>query len=249
MKLSTLIATAAFGLVATAAPIRVVIFSPIGSVPGSVPAKAEANPFNVVRIGHAAAHANLPPTRIPWGPPIWTNTVDKAPAGHSTTGCGGLRGMGNKWRQILGLPPIQYETRPLVPAAGEVRIMPISSGRIVHSRPAQPMRYKAPFMMRLHRALNHLGTWEGRVVSFVLGCGIGVLIRMFFVFAILLFRSRRRENAERQTGAIFLPVEEVVFVAPPEYNTDEKVPEYVESEVATENAEEKKEGEEVAPSA
>ncbi|KIJ95126.1 hypothetical protein K443DRAFT_337558 [Laccaria amethystina LaAM-08-1] len=44
------------------------------------------------------------------------------------------------------------------------------------------------FGMRLHRALMSLGPWEGRAMAFVLGCGIGVLLRMFWVFAIVMIR-------------------------------------------------------------
>lgn len=40
---------------------------------------------------------------------------------------------------------------------------------------------------------------------------------MFFVLAVLLVRARRSHNQPEQTGAIFLPANEVIFVAPPEY--------------------------------
>jgi len=37
----------------------------------------------------------------------------------------------------------------------------------------------------------NLGRWEGRAVAFVIGCGIGVLIRMFWVLAIVSYRVCR----------------------------------------------------------
>ncbi|KAF8068603.1 hypothetical protein FPV67DRAFT_1668681 [Lyophyllum atratum] len=43
-------------------------------------------------------------------------------------------------------------------------------------------------LQRVHVALMVLGPWEGRAVAFVLGCGIGVLLRMFWVLAIVSYR-------------------------------------------------------------
>lgn len=37
----------------------------------------------------------------------------------------------------------------------------------------------------------NLGRWEGRAVAFVIGCGIGVLLRMFWVLAVVSFRTVR----------------------------------------------------------
>jgi hypothetical protein len=84
------------------------------------------------------------------------------------------------------------------------------------------------FMIRLHRSLNALGPWEGKVVAFVLGCGIGVLLRMVWVLAVISYRSIRggREPENTQTEyAIVLDQSdaEVIFVAPPSYvDSDEK---------------------------
>ncbi|KAI0338226.1 hypothetical protein BDW22DRAFT_1338284 [Trametopsis cervina] len=83
---------------------------------------------------------------------------------------------------------------------------------------------------RLHRALMVLGPWEGRAVAFVLGCGIGVLIRMFWVLAIVVVRSfrgnNRSEDDEVEHILIFErdaePVAPIVVQPPPYY--DEKAP-------------------------
>jgi len=51
--------------------------------------------------------------------------------------------------------------------------------------------FHGSFLSRLHHSLMNLGRWEGRAVAFVIGCGIGVLIRMFWVLAIVFYRSFR----------------------------------------------------------
>jgi len=82
------------------------------------------------------------------------------------------------------------------------------------------------FLRRVHRAIMALGRWEGRAVAFVLGCGIGVLIRMFWVMSVLAYRTIRGDRTEEDTldhGYIMFEHDaENMFVPPPEY-TDEKV--------------------------
>ncbi|KAI6037561.1 hypothetical protein EDC04DRAFT_2868671 [Pisolithus marmoratus] len=82
-----------------------------------------------------------------------------------------------------------------------------------HSRKHKKFRKFKGFFRRIHKALTTLGPWEGRAVAFVLGCGIGVLLRMFWVLSVLLYRTVRGEREEQDV--------ETVFVAPPQY-TDEK---------------------------
>jgi hypothetical protein len=67
--------------------------------------------------------------------------------------------------------------------------------------------HRACFLHRVHRALISLGPWEGRIVAFVLGCGIGVLLRMFWVLAVLLVRGVRNNPEHEET--IFVYAEEV----------------------------------------
>ncbi|THH10669.1 hypothetical protein EW145_g1162 [Phellinidium pouzarii] len=77
------------------------------------------------------------------------------------------------------------------------------------------------FTGRLQKALMALGPWEGRIVAFVIGCGIGSLLRMFYVLLVLACRSfvsRRDEEAE--VDVLFAEIEDVT--PPPKY-TDEKV--------------------------
>lgn len=85
------------------------------------------------------------------------------------------------------------------------------------------------FFRRIHRALTTLGPWEGRAVAFVMGCGIGVLLRMFWVLSVLVYRTIRGDREEQVHEYIVLDQDiETVFVAPPRY-TDEKH-EFVEDE-------------------
>jgi hypothetical protein len=67
-----------------------------------------------------------------------------------------------------------------------------------------------------------LGPWEGRAVAFVLGCGIGVLLRMFWVLSVVTYRAIRGERDEEYTIIEEYSAEDVA-VPPPTYTTiDEK---------------------------
>jgi len=82
------------------------------------------------------------------------------------------------------------------------------------------------FWMRIHNALMALGPWEGRAVAFVLGCGIGVLLRMFWVLSVVTYRSicGDRDDGYTQVAVIeeYVNAEDIV-VPPPTYTiVDEK---------------------------
>ncbi|EKM54754.1 uncharacterized protein PHACADRAFT_258800 [Phanerochaete carnosa HHB-10118-sp] len=102
---------------------------------------------------------------------------------------------------------------------------------VIHVAPGRGMghgrhRFQASFLHRVHRALMVLGPWEGRAVAFVLGCGIGVLLRMVWVMAILFARafrsSRRSDDEDVHDVLVFEADAEEMLVPPPQY-TDEKV--------------------------
>jgi hypothetical protein len=80
------------------------------------------------------------------------------------------------------------------------------------------------FWMRVHNALVALGPWEGRAVAFVLGCGIGVLLRMFWVLTVVTYRSIRGERDDEYTQVAVIEVDaEDIAVPPPTYTVaDEK---------------------------
>jgi hypothetical protein len=127
-------------------------------------------------------------------------------------------------------------------------IDPISSGEDgenrVFERPRRPhhfhgghfrhMHHHGSFLRRIHRALMSLGPWEGRAVAFVLGCGIGVLLRMLWILVVVAKRAVRGESedeldtdvVECERVGLLLPAEdaEELFIAPPEYRDDEKAP-------------------------
>jgi len=98
-----------------------------------------------------------------------------------------------------------------------------------HNRYRMGPCHKASFLRRVHIALMTLGTWEGRAVAFVLGCGLGVLFRMLWVLGVVSYRLIRGPNQENRYSEIIL-VEEyedeeegaATVVPPPPVYTDEK---------------------------
>ncbi|KAJ3565126.1 hypothetical protein NP233_g7840 [Leucocoprinus birnbaumii] len=83
------------------------------------------------------------------------------------------------------------------------------------------------FTVRIHTALMALGPWEGRAVAFVLGCGIGVLLRMFWVLTVVTFRAIRGDRQEDGYTQVTIIEEYVdaedIAVPPPTYTvSDEK---------------------------
>ncbi|THU92167.1 hypothetical protein K435DRAFT_672673 [Dendrothele bispora CBS 962.96] len=86
--------------------------------------------------------------------------------------------------------------------------------------------HRASFLQRLHVALMTLGPWEGRAIAFVLGCGLGVLLRMIWVLAVVSYRAIKGDR-EEEDEYTFVPDQydaEEIFVAPPQYFVDEKAP-------------------------
>lgn len=84
------------------------------------------------------------------------------------------------------------------------------------------------FFVRIQNAIMSLGPWEGRAVAFVLGCGIGVLLRMFFVLSVVLYRSLRGSEEEHEYEEVLVfevDENESRRSAPPAYiyPVDEKV--------------------------
>lgn len=224
MRLSSISAalTLAAGLV-SAAPIRVVIISTSQRIApvNAAPAWAQS-----IRWGHAAAPAlnSLPPlnqplvaddsTRSHWRDnKVWSG-VKGTESGMRMRkgGCrGGMRAktmqIGNKLRVILGLPPIEAHSHGM----SKIHITESTSQPTRHRHyHAHQHMYKQPFTFRLSHALATLGPWEGRAVSFVLGCGLGAILRMLFVFSVLIVRSMR---CQRRQQPVALEEDTVIFVA------------------------------------
>ncbi|KIP06995.1 hypothetical protein PHLGIDRAFT_30239 [Phlebiopsis gigantea 11061_1 CR5-6] len=235
-----LLASASLVTYAAASPIRVVVVSSYEEVATNVrfvdgkPVVSEIHRFS----------GPLP--IIPTAPAPQTNQgVGRHP------GCGlknKALSVTNKFREMFGLPLIataphhhhqhQHEEHApmplpfigLTPIAPEFNDVPTQQGaKVVHV--GHPMGHRRPqfhrsFLHRVHRALMVLGPWEGRAVAFVLGCGIGVLLRMFWVMTIVVFRAfrgrRSNDEADVHDVLVFEADAEDILVPPPQY-TDEKV--------------------------
>jgi hypothetical protein len=114
-------------------------------------------------------------------------------------------------------PPTFVSTKPIPEVHDRVVPIPIfvSNEPIPedchNTYPPQVKRPKCftktiPFFQRVHAALITLGPWEGKAVAFVLGCGIGVLLRMVWILAVVSYRMIRGTN-ENEIGYT-----EIVFV-------------------------------------
>ncbi|KAH7107961.1 hypothetical protein BKA62DRAFT_680538 [Auriculariales sp. MPI-PUGE-AT-0066] len=138
--------------------------------------------------------------------------------------CHGIKSveLSNWLRKMVGMPAIvhvevielkAYNARPAVIVAQAPKHVP-TRAKDWHKR---------PFTDRLTHALMSLGRWEGRFVAFVLGCGIGVLLRLVWVMTVLMIRSfRNRRCEEEEEHEIVLTEEEQYLLPAPEY-TNEKV--------------------------
>jgi hypothetical protein len=110
------------------------------------------------------------------------------------------------------------------PFHGNLEIFPTATDihqpiYIHHHHGHRQHRWTSTFGMRIHNALMALGPWEGRAVAFVLGCGIGVLLRMIWVLAVVMYRAIRGEQEEPQYTPVAI-IEEYVEtdgVPPPSY--------------------------------
>ncbi|KEP55435.1 putative transmembrane protein [Rhizoctonia solani 123E] len=223
MKLPSI--SVAFALAAglvSAAPIRVFIISTSQRV---APANAAPAWAQSIRWGHAAAPAfnSLPPlnqatqphdSMVPhwmsgksWASVKFVGSKMQSPNG----GChGGMRvkalQMGNRLRVMLGLAPII----PHLHEAKKIQTETISQPTRYRNHHVHHHMHEQSFMYRLSHALMMLGPWEGRALSFVLGCGLGAILRMLFVFGVLIVRSMR---CQRQQQPIALEEDTVIFVA------------------------------------
>ncbi|KAG8906682.1 hypothetical protein FRB99_006383 [Tulasnella sp. 403] len=274
MKLSTLFLASALGLASAAPlRILVVPNQGMRNEIDRVNAEFEASGGHILeglRFGHAAAYANVPSHRTPEFSALPYPAVRRV--GHK--GCGGHGGLSrverltDKWRKIFGFPPIvregAYHSMTVTTVRGshehhgmvgkvsfvggpmhvdfaQAKPVPVNHHRVW----AEDRRVSSQaFAFRLSRALSLLGPWEGRAISFVLGCGLGVLCRMFFVLILVLVRMKRARavaNA-RSAGPIALPEDQAVLAEAPEY-PEEKAPVYTETVQVVEKQVEAKEDE------
>lgn len=212
---------------------------------------ANANPLRVLILDPPPNNPNTVANvaTIP-GPPRPWEVIPPAPASRQTCRTR-LRqkaiAISNAFRQALGLAPIQVDPTTVGKGGehGEYHILPfigtpngptfikVEEGKNDGGgmKPG-PHRHRfrchgaiKGFLIRLQRSLNALGPWEGKVVAFVLGCGIGVLLRMVWVLSVISYRAikgnREPENTETEYSLVLdqsdMEPAEVIFVAPPSY--------------------------------
>jgi len=152
---------------------------------------------------------------------IWTNAM---PPIHTVTPIRTFAPVqyGNKGARIYATPNMNPNMPP-----GRGHHMPPPAPRIHHHLHRHQFG-RGSFITRVHYSLMNLGRWEGRAVAFVLGCGIGVLLRMIWVIAIVMYRTVRGQRSEGHQYSQITIIEEVVETpnsAPPIYTypVDEKV--------------------------
>jgi len=121
---------------------------------------------------------------------------------------------------FVGTPPMIIK-----PAEGKHTVVKnhghhVGNGHSYRFRAHKFREWGNSFSMRIHNALMALGPWEGRAVAFVLGCGIGVLVRMFWVLTVVIYRSIRGERDDEYTQVAvieeYFDAEDIV-VPPPTY--------------------------------
>ncbi|KAH9915031.1 uncharacterized protein BXZ73DRAFT_92691 [Epithele typhae] len=245
MRIGVLPALVVLGAsLANASPIRIVVTEVSSSVRyGHAVPDADANDAAVARIAINQLEGPLvavstsdthPAGARHWCQGMRTKALDAS----------------NALRQILGLEPITVAPHhrmgpivvplegaphhphgghmpppPLVPFVGTaVRPGLVAEGgdprgpMWAHHRGHRMMRQS--FLRRVHHALMTLGPWEGRAVAFVLGCGIGVLLRMVWVVVLLTARAFRGTREDETVYDVVFDEAELL-VAPPQYTTIE----------------------------
>ncbi|KAI0665860.1 hypothetical protein C8Q78DRAFT_1083436 [Trametes maxima] len=119
------------------------------------------------------------------------------------------------------LPFVGTPVRPAFAEGGEEGWGGRGGGPAAVHRMHRFHRHHGSFLRRVHHALMALGPWEGRAVAFVLGCGIGVLLRMMWVMVLVTARAIRggsgREDSEEEAYEVVFDDEAELLVPPPQY--------------------------------
>lgn len=247
MKLSIFAAAIAAGAaLVSAAPLSIIVVSKTSvERPVDFP--------GAVRFGHAVPE--MPRKALGWRPDVGPTDFNRPQVQRKRPCMGGMLrqkavNVSNSFREMFGLPLIEvhhkntqgerFKILPFMPAPAaphivehtmELKPMNQADWQRSHPRPHfhhnHHMHQEQDFFVRIQNAIMSLGPWEGRAVAFVLGCGIGVLLRMFFVLSVVLYRSIRGSNDEHEYEEVLVfEVEESdARRAPPAYvyPVDEKV--------------------------
>ncbi|KAF8326659.1 uncharacterized protein EI90DRAFT_3070083 [Cantharellus anzutake] len=197
--------------------------APIDALPNSGPTFVGSVRAKILefRLGHAAGLGRIEDYRI-----ITTIQPDKK------FGCKGVSEKLQRLASALGLPSFSQPSSSVqtsgpsmhnsLPHSGETLppspfVGPLNPNVVQYFRVALHNHHKnQPFMNRLDRAIRSLGKWESRAVAFVFGCGIGSLIRILFMFCLLIVRAWRNRShrclGTAEETAILLPVEPPAYV-------------------------------------
>jgi hypothetical protein len=235
MKFSILSLTAASaGLLASASPMRVVIVSSSVETSDSGPVAQMEHPVFRLRPAAEAANGVTTKQHAPCGSRLRQKATSLSNAFKMALGFTVTDKQGHKHYEPLPFigTPIEGETQGgdrlhILPMGGPMPIQ--AQPQHAHAHPGhghghghrlQHHSGRHSFLLRVHFALMSLGPWEGRAVAFVLGCGIGVLLRMFWVMAVISYRvikgQRPASEQEHEYTVVDLDAEEI-FVAPPHY--------------------------------
>jgi hypothetical protein len=207
---------------ASASPLRVIMLSSGQEV------------SSPIRFGHAVGLTNPNVAQI--------SAPKDEGKGTRRKHCGGAKfhdkaiEISNTFRQALGLPLIETHIKADTETHdGLIRILPVSLGGAtvtgvgeygsvahrIHTHHHHHIHAQS-FLKRVHQALMALGPWEGRAVAFVLGCGIGVLLRMFWVMTIVCYRMIKGETDEHDYVEIINETSAEEILVPPPHYTYEK---------------------------
>jgi len=132
--------------------------------------------------------------------------------------------MSDALKQAFGFPI--DPAPPRLPVVGQNDEAPTPPTPPEHPHPHHPKhkhkRHRCKsFFRRLHRALIVLKPWEGRVMAFIIGCGIGVLVRMVWVMTVVTYRMIKGRREEPEYFEIVYDAEDVVI--PPPLYISEKI--------------------------
>ncbi|KAF8057460.1 hypothetical protein FPV67DRAFT_1786441 [Lyophyllum atratum] len=246
MKFALLTATAAGAALVQvgASPIRVVV----------VTSTNQELPSNF-RFGRAVPRPNANPNVAILVRPATTQSNHSGPCGGSRM-CQRAIALSNAFRKALSWPLIEATERPQPHHHHHVRPIGSDSNRRTGSgptpapSPTHTSSTPAPTMATTAAAATAsaqlfyvaacscrsdgagpVGPWEGRAVTFVLGCGIGVFLRMFWVLASVLYRLIKGPKEDENKYTEIFVVEEyedgAAAPAPPTYtysneNADKK---------------------------
>jgi len=232
MKFSILpLALTCTGLLASASPLRVIVVSngvhtPDNGLVAHLQPPPHIQPPQRIHVEGAV----LSKQRVPCGGARFRQKV-----GSMTESLKIAFGFSVSNNNMKPVPPPTFPTLPTfvdTPInAAVVGHKTMEPGMVHIMAPERPHRHghghrfhhhgKQPsFLMRVHFALMSLGPWEGRAVAFVLGCGIGVLLRMFWVMVVISYRMIKGPSStseqEHEYTVIDMDAEEI-YVAPPTY--------------------------------